>query len=173
MKSLVVIVIMNVVISLSINAYGQKAMSRSLSEVEETTITTAKVGAFGEVINIQKEEDRSSVNEEATTVEKVEEEKKTSTPPKSKAVYFHTAKNISKETGYLIELVISKEVLDKEHKIYQEFGNLMVQEDKNLDYCYLIGTFVTKEAAEKFLKGVILNRYPNAKVIELKNGNRK
>lgn len=165
------IIILVIAIFSSVPSFGQKAMSRSLSVTVEEATTNARVGAFGEVIEIKEiEAEKQELVPSSTGTSKSAEAPKRTSVPRSKAVYFHTAKTISEETGYFIELIVSKEILDKEHKIYQEFGNLKVRENKNSEFCYLIGTFVTKDAADKFLNGVILNRYPNAQLVEMKKG---
>lgn len=91
-------------------------------------------------------------------------------PPKSEALLFHDAKIITNESGFFIQLLESNQILDKEHKIYQEFGNLRVESDINGNFHYLIGSFKTKEASESFLKNIILPRYPEAEVAEYQNG---
>ena len=136
---------------------GQKAMSRSLGSVKTESAENVKYGAFGEVL-------------ETKTTDETEKTEKVNIPV-SKAVYFHKAKVITAETGYFIELLTSKEELGIENGIFQEFGNLMVMKDKG--YAYLIGSFTTEETAKKFLEHTILARYPEAKIVLLKNGIRK
>jgi hypothetical protein len=152
---------------------GQDAMTRSLSQTQSTT----KVGAFGETISIEEATAGtiSIAKEEAVNpvlyMDMMETETRT-TPPVSKAVIFHDAKAISKESGFYIQLRIINEPLDKTHSIFQEFGNLKIQEMETSTYCYLIGNFITESTSQNFLKSVILARYPDATIIELKNGER-
>lgn len=91
-------------------------------------------------------------------------------PPKSKAFLFHTAKKITNESGFYIQLLESNQILDKEHKIYQEFGNLRVRQNPEDKYNYLIGNFLSEKSGNKFLKDIILPRYPEAKLIKLSEG---
>lgn len=74
--------------------------------------------------------------------------------------------------GFAIQLTTSMEQLNKDNQIFAEFGNLLVEETLNPKYCYVIGGFNTEEGAQKHLDLVISSRYPNAKVIEYKNGKR-
>jgi hypothetical protein len=155
---------------------GQDALTRSLSQAQSTTeITRAtKTGAFGEVI---KADDLPSTvtstpkDSAVRYMDMVETETKT-IPPVSKAVIFHDAKVITEELGFYIQLSITTEPLDKTHAIFQEFGNLKVQKTNPSIFCYLIGDFATENTAKKFLENVILVRYPEATVVELKKGER-
>jgi hypothetical protein len=149
---------------------GQEAMTRSLSQTEATS-TATKVGAFGEVLEVVEEPIKTSKKGGVRHMDMTETETKT-TPPVSKAVIFHGAKEITKESGFYIQLKITNEALDKTNAIFQEFGNLRVQEMDHLMFCYLIGNFITKDTAQNFLKSVILERYPEATIIELKEGQR-
>lgn len=206
-KGIAILVLM---VLTSYSSFGQKAMTRSLSQSKEikTTKTKTMVGAFGEILTVEEEDIKSerhfdlaekveepkrhfdlvednvdySMPEEAleeTTkdaelmnVMVINERKLNQTPPKSEAFLFHTAKKITKESGFYIQLVETSDILDKDHKIYQEFGNLRVEENNDDIYCYLIGNFKSKETVDKFLNDIILSRYPEAKVIELKKGKR-
>ena len=163
------IILFAIMICFSVQSYGQKALSRSIKVTnteEATTSKIQKIGAFGELI---KDDKIVTLNKKEVTTLKV----KGTQPPKSKAMVFHTAKQISNETGYFIQLHETEKALEINHKVFQEFGNLKVEATPNDVYCYLIGSFVTKDAADKFLNGIILSRYPDAKVVKLKNGKRK
>lgn len=151
---------------------GQEAMTRSLSQTQTTKVT--KTGAFGEVLPTNEEKGTTTSKEgpvKYMDMMETETEAKT-TPPVSKAVIFHGAKEITKESGFYIQLSITAEPLDKTHSIFQEFGNLRVQTMEDAIYCYLIGNFTTATAAQNFLKSVILARYPDATIVELKKGER-
>jgi hypothetical protein len=157
---------------------GQEAMTRSLNQTQTTTQTNkvTKTGAFGEVILISEEPTNSTTSSKESPVKymdmmETETEAKT-TPPVSKAVIFHGAKEITKESGFYIQLSITAEPLDKTHSIFQEFGNLKVQTMEDSIYCYLIGNFTTEATAQNFLKSVILARYPDATIVEFKKGER-
>lgn len=152
---------------------GQEAMTRSLSQTQTTTVT--RTGAFGEVLSMNEEPTNNSTQKDGTVkyMDMMETETETKvTPPVSKAVIFHGAKAITNESGFYIQLSITTEALDKTHSIFQEFGNLKVQEMEDSIFCYLIGNFTTEAAAQNFLKNVILARYPDAIIVELKKGER-
>ena len=85
-----------------------------------------------------------------------------------KPTYFN-----EKFTGFTIQLTTSMERLADNDALFAEFGDLMMEENTNPRYCYMMGDFRTQDGAEKFLKTVILQRYPEAKVIRYKKGKRK
>jgi hypothetical protein len=118
-------------------------------------ITTAKgsaiLGAFGEIVQV------STKPENAI----------------SKNIYSKPSYLVEEFTGYSIQVATSMERLADNHYLFAEFGNLMIEEATNPKYCYMLGEFNTKEGAEKFLKFVISERYPKAKVVRYKSGNRK
>jgi hypothetical protein len=147
---------------------GQEAMTRSLSKTQATS--TTKVGAFGETLVIN--EGQHTPTSKKGTVKQadiVETETKTA-PPVSKAIIFHGAKEITEESGFYIQLHIAGEPLEKTHTLFQEFGNLKVKEIDDSMFCYLIGDFTTEDTAQKFLKSIILTRYPKATILEFKDG---
>jgi hypothetical protein len=112
---------------------------------------SAVVGAFGEVVQI-------------------------STKPEtaiSKNIYSKPSYLEEEFTGYSIQLKTSMERLANDNVLFSEFGNLMIEEAANPKYCYMLGEFQTKEGATKFLEFVLLERYPEAKVVRYKSGNRK
>ena len=73
-------------------------------------------------------------------------------------------------TGYTVQIATSNRQLDKEDKLFQEFGGIMVEENLNPKYAYYVGQFRTKEGAEKYVATVIGSRYATAKVVAYKNG---
>lgn len=75
-------------------------------------------------------------------------------------------------TGYKVELFTTQEELSNDHRIFRNYGKVYF-DDTGVAFSYMIGAFVEKDAAEKFLKTVILPRYPDAKVITYKDGKRK
>lgn len=90
--------------------------------------------------------------------------------PQNESLLFHSAKEITNESGFFILLVESNDILKKEHRIYQEFGNLRVKSNSESNYNYLIGKFLTKEIGDQFLNDIILSRYPEAKLVKLSEG---
>lgn len=156
---------------LSTQVIGQKTMSRSLSGTQATKKVT-KVDASEQVVKVSK------VGSETLMFATPEEGSasktliKTIFPPKSKVIAFHGAEEISNESEYFIQLSATSEPLDKKNSIFQEFGNLKVRKNINSDYCYLIEGFKSEKTATSFLNNIIITRYPEAKVIELKDGER-
>ncbi len=89
---------------------------------------------------------------------------------------FKKATKIEKDfTGYKIELIQVFEQVDFAHGIYQQFGDLSIQnvEEGAFNYAYFTGQFGDKKVAQDFLEAMIVSRYPGAKVVRFKNGKRK
>jgi hypothetical protein len=121
-------------------------------DMSKSTIKgSAVMGAFGEVVQI-------SIKPETAI---------------SKNIYSKPSYLEEEFTGYSIQLKTSMERLANDNALFAEFGNLMIEEATNPKYCYMLGEFETKEGAEKFLKFVISECYPEAKVIRYKSGSRK
>ena len=125
-------------------------------DMEESTAKGSAIfGAFGEVVSI-------TTKTSANTTTKAKFVGK-------RATVFHKAEY----TGYSIQLTTSMEKLSDTNSLFAEFGDLMLEENINPKYCYMMGKFRTKEGAEKFLNNVLASRYPNAKIIRYKKGKRK
>lgn len=123
-------------------------------DMEESTAKgTAVFGAFGEIV---------SIAAKPTSIKKTKFVGK-------RATVFHKAEY----TGYSIQLATSMEKLSDTNTLFAEFGDLMLEENTNPKYCYMMGKFRTKEGAEKFLEYVLANRYPSAKIVRYKKGKRK
>lgn len=128
--------------------FAQKAINRSIGQTKTVLTKEIKLGAFGEIIEVKND--------------KLENK-----------LYFHAAKEVSKETGFYIQLVVSQEILEKDNILFQDFGNVLIEKTLNPKYCYLIGSFETKVSAQGFMNTIIIERYPNAKLVEFKNGERQ
>ncbi|MFK7950114.1 MAG: hypothetical protein AB8G11_21160 [Saprospiraceae bacterium] len=113
---------------------------------------TAVIGAFGEVVKVESLMKESSING---------------------GIYKRPTYFSEDFTGYTIQLTTSMERLADDNALFGEFGDLMIEENTNPKYCYMMGDFRTKDGAEKFLETVILYRYPEAKVLRYKKGKRK
>ncbi len=137
--------------SLSVSAQNDSMLESSIDMTQSTTKGSAVIGAFGEVVQLTTKKESS-----------------TSKSYNKKPVYFNEA-----FTGFSIQLMTSMERLDPNNELFTEFGTLMIEEATNPKFCYMIGEFVTQEGAEKFLQNVLLERYPDAKVVFYKKGNRK
>ena len=138
-----------VIMFISFNqTFAQNGMNRSIGQTKTTETKKVKVGAFGEIIEMKNDNLKNKL-------------------------YFHAAKEITKETGFFIQLISTQEILEKENEIFQDFGSVLVERTLNPKYCYFIGGFETRVAANTFVSKVILDRYPNAVVVEFENGQRK
>jgi hypothetical protein len=142
------LIIIGFMLFITNQSFAQKEMSRSLGQTKTIRTKEVKFGAFGEIIEIKND--------------KLENK-----------LYFHAAKEITKETGFYIQLISSQEILEKDNALFQNFGNVLVEKTLNPKYCYIVGGFETKSAAKIFMDNIIIERYPNAKLIEFKNGERK
>ncbi len=74
--------------------------------------------------------------------------------------------------GYKVEILSSPAALDKNHYIFQRHGNIHVDRQDKSNHSYMIGDFPTEASANNFLKKVIIERYPEARVIRYANGKR-
>ena len=137
-------------LTLSVSVFAQNDIFLPI-DLGIITAKGAVVGAFGEIVQI------STKPENAI----------------SKNIYSKPSYLAEEFTGYSIQLTTSMERLTNDNRLFSEFGNLMIEEATNPKFCYMLGEFNTKEGAEKFLKFVILERYPEAKVVRYKAGNRK
>lgn len=75
-------------------------------------------------------------------------------------------------TGYLIEFYKSPYQLPSSHEIFSKHGNIIMDEQSNGSYSYMMGSFSNWRDANKFLNSIILARYPDARVVRYKNGDR-
>lgn len=74
--------------------------------------------------------------------------------------------------GYKVEFFVSVEPLPVNHYIFTQHGSIIMEPLQNGGIAYVLGDFSSQYAADKFLNNVILPRYPDAKVIHYKNGER-
>ncbi len=153
MKKLTTIII---ALCLTTIAFAQIDQLDMPIDLEESTAKGAAVfGAFGEVVSV-------------TTKTSANATKKAKFIGKRATIF-----NKAEYTGYSIQLTTSMEKLSDTNSLFAEFGDLMLEENTNPKYCYMMGKFRTKEGAEKFLEYVLASRYPNAKIIRYKKGKRK
>lgn len=97
------------------------------------------------------------------------------TPTTDISKYARLAKPMAENyTGYKIQLLGSKEELDANHAIYAQFGKIFLDKPAGqvYDFYYLIGDFNNVESANKFMRQMIVHRFPAAKVIRYTNGQR-
>lgn len=177
-------------IFITIDGFGQKMKSRNLEQTEKSQKTTTITGAFGEEIKVANETVKSgtvskrhfdiqgekSENENIADIDLMEmitDESYNKSDNESVLIgmsLFHNAKEVTDETGFYIQLLESDEILSKEHRIYKEFGNLRVRWNKEGNYVYLIGNFLTKTTSEAFLQKMIIPEYSEAMLVRLEEG---
>ena len=75
-------------------------------------------------------------------------------------------------TGYRIEFFNAPFELPASHAIFSKHGNITMEQKKDGSYAYLMGDFEDWRDANKFLTNILLSRYPDARVIRYKKGNR-
>ena len=195
--SAVIIVLISL---MTIDSFGQEIMARGENSKTATQKGKAKmkVGAFGEIIGTSKvikedptetnkkqtkyydfvdrnstvcgDEDSNIEDSEAVDFMEIMVAEERNPQSKQESFLFHSSEEITNESGFFIQLLESNQILKKEHRIYQEFGNLRVKNNSGDSYSYLIGKFLTEETGNKFLNDIILPRYPEAKLIKLNEG---
>ncbi len=73
-------------------------------------------------------------------------------------------------TGYLIEILLSTKEVAKDNPIFKQHGQVKKELRSDGGYSYLLGDFNKKKEASTFLKEVVRDRYPMAKVVYYMNG---
>lgn len=75
-------------------------------------------------------------------------------------------------TGYLVEILKTKERLNADHPIYFMHGYVVEEEVKGEGYSYMIGDFEHEIDAQDFIDRQLIGRYDNLEVVQYKNGER-
>ncbi len=75
-------------------------------------------------------------------------------------------------TGYRVEFTTSMSELPVSHQIFSRHGNIIVEENKDGNFAYLLGDFDDEEDANDFLNNILIKRYPGARVIRYSKGRR-
>jgi hypothetical protein len=75
-------------------------------------------------------------------------------------------------SGFKIEIFKSTEPLPADHDIFFQHGNVSVEEVRKNEYSYTLGDFDEQEDASIFMQDFLLQRYPDARVIEYEEGKR-
>ena len=75
-------------------------------------------------------------------------------------------------TGYKIEIQNVEKPLPSDHDIFFQHGNLAMEKVSETEYSYTLGTFNDMDTASIFMQDFLLQRYPNARVIEYQEGER-
>ena len=75
-------------------------------------------------------------------------------------------------SGFKIEIWKSAKPLTTEHRIFTQHGNIAMDVVKVTKYSYMLGNFKLYEDADDYMRKGLLISYPEAKVIQYKNGKR-
>lgn len=114
-------------------------------------------GAFGEK--------ESEVNSPKTAKQSIEKK----SDPKT---YYIKPKPVSKSfTGFKVELLNAASELDLDNDLFQQFGNIKIEEADG-GFSYLVGEFKNSKSAQRYLENILIDRYPKAQVVYFKNGKR-
>ncbi len=74
--------------------------------------------------------------------------------------------------GFKIEIKAVREELPPGHDIFFHHGNLSMEMLPDSTYSYTLGNFAELKKAEQFLREALKDRYPEAKVVEYRQGQR-
>ncbi|MEM7106346.1 MAG: OmpA family protein, partial [Bacteroidota bacterium] len=75
-------------------------------------------------------------------------------------------------SGYKIKVISVSSPLSADHRIFREFGDLVVYQSGQERFHYLVGDFEKEGEAKDFLERNISQRFPNAAVIHFVDGKR-
>lgn len=75
--------------------------------------------------------------------------------------------------GYKIEILSASTYLDKDHKLFDQYKNVYVQQVDDTHFSYLIGHFKEQEDAQLYVDALLANEYPQAKVVGFEDGKRQ
>jgi len=75
-------------------------------------------------------------------------------------------------SGFKVEVLSAASKLPKSHKLFLEFGSILIEETKEGKFAYLIGDFKDKKDAILFLNSVVKNRYPKSNIVRYFEGRR-
>jgi len=78
----------------------------------------------------------------------------------------------SEYTGYMVQFYTSPVALPSSHEIFSKHGNITFEERKDGIFAYLLGDFKNEDDAKNFLETIMIDRYPGARVIRFRRGNR-
>lgn len=86
---------------------------------------------------------------------------------------FMQLKKIPKDyNGFKIELMTVPTELPAGHDLFFQHGNISVEMLPDSTYSYTLGQFEARPKAERFLYDLLIDRYPDARVVEYLKGKR-
>lgn len=74
--------------------------------------------------------------------------------------------------GYRIEILSTSEYLNKEHKLFNDYKNIYLEQLPGTKYSYLIGHFKNQSDAQLYVDALLASEYPQAKVVGFAEGKR-
>ena len=74
--------------------------------------------------------------------------------------------------GFKIELMTVQAELPPDHDLFFQHGNLSMEMLPDSTYSYTLGQFQERPKAERFLYNLLIDRYPDARVVEYEEGER-
>ncbi len=123
-------------------------------------------------INAEQSTDRSEEFDDSDTVRE-DDSKLVSGLEVTSARELKKPKQLSRSyTGYRVEFITSLSELPISHQIFSRHGNIVVEENKDGNFAYLLGDFDDKEDANDFLNNILIKRYPGARVVQFEKGRR-
>lgn len=75
--------------------------------------------------------------------------------------------------GYRIEILSTAEYLSMDHKLFSQYKNIYLEKRSDTEYSYMIGHFKNQSDAQLYVDALLSNEYPQAKVIQFVDGNRR
>lgn len=75
-------------------------------------------------------------------------------------------------SGFKIEIMRAREPLPASHDIFFQHGKLFAEKLQNNTLSYMLGDFPSADEANAFLSGFLAQRYPDAQVVEYREGER-
>ncbi|NNE28199.1 MAG: OmpA family protein [Saprospiraceae bacterium] len=86
---------------------------------------------------------------------------------------FRRPKSLGREySGFMIEFYTATTELPGSHKIFYRHGNIIIDQNRDGSYSYLLGKFEEEGDAKDFLDNIIRPQYDQAKLVHYKKGNR-
>lgn len=158
----------------------ENAIKEEAERVEETIVKppvpkpAPNKGAFGETVIKETEEIAIApapaldvANETPAPEKEVAESLVKDSEP------YRGAKKLEQNyTGYMIEFFNSGVELSPEHSIFQQYGQVKMEQKPNGEFAYLLGGFSSAKEAKSYIEKILSVRFPASKVVQYENGER-
>jgi len=138
--------------------------------IAKAALDTLPDEGFGEPVEISRESNQqpNPFGEKGVEASKVITEQSITVD----TTYVQVAEIPKTYTGFKIEILNTAEPLPAEHDIFFHHGNLTMEEVGKKEYSYTLGAFGSRDEATVFMQDFLLQRYPEAKVVEYEEGER-